>query len=39
MDNASNNNTLMTELKLAFESQGIEFDPEENRLRYICSIN
>jgi hypothetical protein len=39
MDNASNNNALMTELKLAFESQGIEFDPEENRLQYICSIN
>ncbi|CAE6452410.1 unnamed protein product [Rhizoctonia solani] len=32
-DNASSNDTMMDELKRAFDSQGIDFDPEAIRLR------
>ncbi|EUC58853.1 hAT family dimerization protein, partial [Rhizoctonia solani AG-3 Rhs1AP] len=37
-DNASNNNTMMQELKRMFDSRGINFDPEENRLRCFPHI-
>ncbi|EUC59354.1 hAT family dimerization protein, partial [Rhizoctonia solani AG-3 Rhs1AP] len=37
-DNASNNNTMMDELKCVFDSRGIHFDPEESRLRCFPHI-
>ena len=33
MDNAPNNDTLMVELEHAFNSRGLEFSAEENRIR------
>jgi len=35
MDNAKNNNTMMTELEAELTKRGIPFDRDGNRLRYI----